>query len=76
MAPLADELVAVPGAMAGATRSSEAYARVIDATQESRAEKPVVPEEQTVLPEALGGSDMLCGHRPPWWCHQLWMRTK
>ena len=50
LASMVDELAAVPGATAGADGSSEAEAGVADAVLESRVEKPVVLEEQTVLP--------------------------
>ena len=49
------EPAVVLGAMVGAARSSDADAGVADAAPESGAEKPVVPEEQTTLPEALEG---------------------
>ena len=62
--PMADEPAAVPGVIAGAVGSSEADAGVADVASKSRAEKPVVPEEQTALPEASEG---VVGHavRPP-----------
>ncbi|XP_066323408.1 uncharacterized protein [Miscanthus floridulus] len=52
---MVDKPVAVPGPTAGAVGSSEAEARAIDATLESRAEKPVVLEEQTTLAKSLKG---------------------
>ena len=53
--PMADEPAAVPGVIAGAVGSSEADAGVADVASKSRAEKPVVPEEQTKLLKALEG---------------------
>ena len=49
---------------AGAAGSSEAKTGVADAAPESRAEKPVLPEEQTAL---LKASEGVVGHavRPP-----------
>ena len=55
LASTADEPVVVPGATARATGSLEVEAGVADTMSESRAEKPVVPEEQTALPEASKG---------------------
>ena len=52
---MADEPVVVPEATMEAARPSEAEARVADATPETRAEKPMVLEEQTMLLEALEG---------------------
>ena len=52
MAVATDRSVAMPAAMAKATESSEAVARVADAMPESTADKPVVLEEQTALPKA------------------------
>ena len=64
-----DEPAAVPGAMAGAAGSLEAETRVVDAALESRAEKPMAPEEQMSLPKASEG---MVGHAvqpsSPWWC--------
>ena len=59
-----DELVAVPRAMAGATGPSKAEAGVAAAMSETRAEKLVVQEEQTTLPEVSEG---VVGHamQPP-----------
>ena len=51
--------MAVPGATAGATGSSEVDARVADTTPELGAEKPVVLEEQATLPEVPKG---MVGH--------------
>ena len=55
LASMADEPAVVLGETAGAAGPSEAEARVADATLETRAEKPVVPEGQTALPEASEG---------------------
>ena len=55
LAPTVGEPAALPRATMGAIGSLEVDARVTDATPESRAEKSVEPEEQTVLPEALEG---------------------
>ena len=55
MASTVDEPTVVPGATAGAVGSSEADAGVADVASKSRAEKPVVPEEQTTLHEASKG---------------------
>ena len=52
---MADELVAVPRAIGGAARPLEVEARVSDAMLETRADKLVVPEEQTTLHEASEG---------------------
>ena len=64
MAPTADGSTTMPRATIKATGASEADAGVAVVTLESRAEKPVVPEEPTALPEASGG---VVGHavRPP-----------
>ena len=51
----ADKSAATLGATAGATGSSEADAGVTDDVPKSRAEKPVVLEEQASLPEASEG---------------------
>ena len=51
MVMMVDESAATPGATAGATGSSEAEARVIDAASESGAERSMVPEEQAALPK-------------------------
>ena len=45
----------MPGAMIEAAEASEADAGVADATPETGAEKPVVPEEPMVLPKASEG---------------------
>ena len=45
MASMANEPTTMPRATVGATGSLEADAGVADATPESRAKKPVVPEE-------------------------------
>ena len=64
MASTVDGSVMVPGATAKAAGSSRAEAGVAEATPEARAEKPVVPEEQAVLPKASIG---LVGHAVhPW----------
>ena len=55
MASMADGSATVPRAMAEATRSSEVEAGVTNAMPEARVEKPLVPEEQTALPEAPKG---------------------
>ena len=55
MVPTADGPAVVPGATVKATGSSVAEARVSRATPESRMEKPVVPREQTALPEVSEG---------------------
>ena len=55
MALVADESAAMPGATAGAARASEAVTGVDDAAPKSEAEKPMVPEEPTTLPEASEG---------------------
>ena len=55
MAPTVDEPATVLEATVGAAGPSEVEAGVADAAQESRAEKPVVPKEQTTLPEASDG---------------------
>ena len=55
LAPMANELMAMPGAMVKATRSSRAEAGVNNAMLEARAKKPTVPEEQMALPKALKG---------------------
>ena len=47
-----DESATVPGAMAKAAGSSAANAGDVDAAPESRAARPVTPEEQMVPPEA------------------------
>ena len=52
LASMVDGSVTVPGATAKAAGSSRAEAGVAEATPEARAEKPVVPKEQTTLPEA------------------------
>ena len=64
MAPTADGLAAVPGAMAVAVGSSEATARVANAAPKSRAEEVAVLGKQTTLPEVSKG---MVGHvvRPP-----------
>ena len=59
LAPMADGLAAMPEATTEAAGALEVDAGVADAMPESRAEKPVVPEEQTVLPEASEG---MIGH--------------
>ena len=55
LASVADEPMAMPRAMVGTTRSSDVDAGVVDAASESGAEKPMVPEEQTMLPEVSEG---------------------
>jgi len=50
------DLATVPRTTAGATKSLKAEARVANAVLESRAEKPVVLEEQTALPKASEGA--------------------
>ena len=64
MASMADEPVAVLGATMGAAGPWKAEAGVADTTPESRSEKPIVPEEKSVLPKASEG---VVGHavRPP-----------
>ena len=64
LAAMADGSVAMPAATAETIGSSEAVARVADATPESSADKPMAPKEQTMLPEASKG---MVGHaiRPP-----------
>ena len=64
LASTADEPVVVPGATARATGSLEVEAGVANTMSESRAEKSVVPEEQTVLPKASKGVVRLAV-RPP-----------
>ena len=55
MASTVGEPTAVPRVMMGVVGSSKVEVGVVDATPEFGAEKPVVPEEQTVLLEALEG---------------------
>ena len=55
LASTADGLATVPGATAEAAGSSGAEAGVTDVVPRAGAEKPVVPEEQMVLPEASKG---------------------
>ena len=52
---MADGSVMVPGAVAEVAGSSGAEAGVADAAPEAKAEKPIVLEEQTVLPEVSKG---------------------
>ena len=56
---MVDGLATVLRAMAKATGSLGAEARVSDAASEARVEKPAVPEEQMALPKALKG---MVGH--------------
>ena len=57
--------------MVGAAGPSEAEAGVADATPESRAEKPVVLEEQTMLSKASKGVVEHVVQPPsPWWCER------
>ena len=64
MALTMDESTVMPGATAGAAGSSEADARVVDATPKSGVEKLVVPEDQATFLETSKG---VVGHamRPP-----------
>ena len=64
LASMTDGSMSVPGATAEAAGSSGAEAGVADAALESKAEKPMVPEEQTTLPEVSEG---VVGHamQPP-----------
>ena len=64
MAPMADESTAMPRATTKAAEASEVDVGVADATSESRAEKPMVLEEPTVLLEVSEG---VVGHaiQPP-----------
>ena len=55
MAPTVDGSTVVPEATAIIAGSSEADAGVADAMPESTTNKPVVPEEQTTLPQASEG---------------------
>ena len=55
LASTADGSVAAPEATTGTAGSSGAEAGVADVMPESRAEKPVVPKEQTALPAASEG---------------------
>ena len=71
MAMMVDESAAMLGATARAAGLSEAEAGVADTMPKSRAERPMVLEEQAALPKMLEG---VVGHavRPPSprWCHQ------
>ena len=66
LASTADGSAAAPGATVGTTGSSGAEAAVAGVTPESKAEKPVVLEEQTLLPEASEGvvEDAICRPSP------------
>ena len=52
---LAPTAATIPEATAGASKSSEADARIADAAAESRAEEPVAPEEQGAPLEMMEG---------------------
>ena len=55
MASMVDGSAIVPKATTEVAGSSGAEAGVADAMPEARAKKPIVPKEQTVLPEASKG---------------------
>ena len=64
LASTADGSATVPGVTVETARSLGAEARSTDAAPASRAGKPIVPEEQTALPEASTG---VVGHAVrPW----------
>ena len=64
MEPTVDGSAMMPRAMIEAIGALKAYAGVADAVPEYGAEKPMVPEEPTTLPEVSEG---VVGHvvRPP-----------